>query len=515
MGTSNYNLPKISGAASVKIPRDFNALADATDQMMKNEIDRRSEKKPTKRKAFITIIDDDGRREWVTNGHAQIVANHPNAKITLAINPNQLGAGSDQYLTDAQIDGFIANPQYEIINHGWNHQEPLTLTVDQLKANYEKEKQKFLQYGLNTYDYYCYPGYTPPPAEPNQVSNADLKNRLKQVYKCCLGNVNSKNNFIPFEMFEIRRDSAYIGQTTKNYIDWCIENETWCVIFGHAWMASQNATALNDILTYIDEKVAAGLIQYTTVKSMVDTHQNMFDLGNGQSNADRFVLDEQGNLDFTVRGRSINDIINDIKTLKTTVSFPAVAFSNQALTAYKENSITVEVMLYADALKLGLPDAGLVKTIRYKVPAITTTDNFHEQTYIQAVTGLMWTRYWKLQKGISTWYPWMPVGPVNVSDTTRPRFANVGTTAFNRTINKPIWAKVGGATPNKTNARSTAFNAGDVVSISGSCFLAVTAGTTAATEPTWATDTYFVDGTVTWVYISATAVWSDATGATV
>lgn len=35
MGTSNYNLPKISGVASVKIPRDLNALADAVDENLK------------------------------------------------------------------------------------------------------------------------------------------------------------------------------------------------------------------------------------------------------------------------------------------------------------------------------------------------------------------------------------------------------------------------------------------------------------------------------------------------
>ncbi len=37
MGTINYNLPKITGMASVKIPRDFNALADAVDAVLKDQ----------------------------------------------------------------------------------------------------------------------------------------------------------------------------------------------------------------------------------------------------------------------------------------------------------------------------------------------------------------------------------------------------------------------------------------------------------------------------------------------
>lgn len=40
MGTSKYNLPKIDGLASAKIPRDFNALADAVDTTVSNEINR-------------------------------------------------------------------------------------------------------------------------------------------------------------------------------------------------------------------------------------------------------------------------------------------------------------------------------------------------------------------------------------------------------------------------------------------------------------------------------------------
>lgn len=40
MGTNNYNLPLISGLSSVKVPRDFNALSNAIDDVMKLEIQR-------------------------------------------------------------------------------------------------------------------------------------------------------------------------------------------------------------------------------------------------------------------------------------------------------------------------------------------------------------------------------------------------------------------------------------------------------------------------------------------
>lgn len=40
MGTENYDLPKIDGSSSVKVPRDFNALADAIDTNLSREIER-------------------------------------------------------------------------------------------------------------------------------------------------------------------------------------------------------------------------------------------------------------------------------------------------------------------------------------------------------------------------------------------------------------------------------------------------------------------------------------------
>lgn len=40
MGTGNYNLPLISGTASVKVPRDFNALANAVDGNLYKEVSR-------------------------------------------------------------------------------------------------------------------------------------------------------------------------------------------------------------------------------------------------------------------------------------------------------------------------------------------------------------------------------------------------------------------------------------------------------------------------------------------
>lgn len=40
MGTNNYNLPLVSGTASAKVPRDLNALSEATDATIKSEVQK-------------------------------------------------------------------------------------------------------------------------------------------------------------------------------------------------------------------------------------------------------------------------------------------------------------------------------------------------------------------------------------------------------------------------------------------------------------------------------------------
>jgi hypothetical protein len=457
-----------------------------------------------KRKAFITVMDDDGNVAYFNNGHYDVLLSHPNAKMSLALNPIQFGAGNANYFTDAQLNTLKANPQIEIVNHGW-YGEPLDYTEAELQTNYDLEKSKMIEYDLGNYDYYVYSGYSPPAS----VNNGALKDRLRKLYKCCLMNVGSADNYIPFESMEVKRINAYGGASTKAYIDWCVENGAWCVIFGHAWMSGQsNPAVLDDILTYIDGKVTDGLLEYATVKEMVDNYSNIIEVGNGVPGADKFILGRNGDVNFTVQGENINEVVK-----KVPAYLPSV-FSNSALTDYPINSTTIEYIDYTNAVKYGLPDAGIVITTRYKNTGITI-DAFHEQRYVQSAYGNVWTRSWRTQKDVDCWYPFLPISPSSVTTATRPRYANVGLSVFDSTLIKPIWCKTRGCTANKETARSTAYNSGDIVNNAGFFYMAVIGGITGASEPAWLQDNAFVDGTVTWVYISTAAVWVDANGATV
>ena len=209
-----------------------------------------------KRKAYWTIIDDDAKADFFTK--LKPVFDAHNLKASVAINANYIGAAG--YMTWAQIEQLHAEG-YEILNHGWEGVSPEKLTLEQLQANYALEKANFIEHGLDTYDYYVYSGVQP-------VGDATLKNKLSQVYKCSFANTGSKDNYIPFDAYEIRRYGSFLGAATKSLVDSMVANMGYCVLFGHSYTPEYTVELLDDILTYIETK---GLtITYSTAKNMVD-----------------------------------------------------------------------------------------------------------------------------------------------------------------------------------------------------------------------------------------------------
>ena len=152
-----------------------------TDTMLsatgvKAKIKQNTHKTSIIRKAAIIFVDDDASNIWSSGGYAAVLAAHPLAKVSLAVNPDWVG--NDGKLTWSNLDAYMATGQYELVNHGAGHLEPLSMTPEQLQAQYATESSIFAAHGYaDAANYYVYAGYTPPPAAPNQVKNADLKNR--------------------------------------------------------------------------------------------------------------------------------------------------------------------------------------------------------------------------------------------------------------------------------------------------------------------------------------------------
>lgn len=464
-------------------------------------LEERKNKTGINRKCYLTIIDDDGRIELFTK--LKPILDKHNVKISIAINPNFIG--QTNYMTWEQVIQ-MKNEGHEIINHGWIGKEVTLMTVEEMKAFYLQEKAKFEEKGLgNGYDYFVYSGTQP-------VGDVVTKNKIKEVYKCSFANYQSKQSYIPFDHYEVKRYPIQLSNV-KTYVDYCIENNAYCVLMSHSYVPELTAEFLDDLLTYIKSK---SNVEFKLAKYMIDNFENQFE--NGNTGGDYFLLDKNGNIDFSVQGISINDTVKNVSLLNKRTMFSTNYFTNKRINEYEANSITVEIIESAYAKSLGLPEAGMITTLRWYNPLVSQHLCWTYQEYNCFNSSEKWLRKWNLARDRWDWFT--PLSNVSLTTANRPRYVEQGMSIFDNTLGKPIFCKTKGYKPNKTIARSTAFVVGDVVYSSKlyANVLCIQAGTTGTEEPTtWNSGTgkTTTDGTVIWEWVGTDCVWVDGSGTVV
>ena len=483
---------------NLKLTHDIETINSQMDNIVQKE-NIKTQKTGVNRKCYLTIIDDDGRVELFTK--LKPIFDKHNVKISIAINCNFIG--QPNYMTWEQIIQ-LKNEGHEIINHGWIGKEVTLMTIEEMKAFYQQEKAKFVEKGLgNGYDYFVYSGNQP-------VGDVVTKNKIKEVYKCSFANYQSKQSYIPFDHYEIKRYPIQLSNV-KSYIDYCIENNAYCVLMSHSYVNELTSDFLDDLLNYIKSK---SNVEFKLAKYMIDNFENQFE--NGNTGGDYFYLDKNGNLDFSIQGMSVNDIVRNINISSKKNNFSTTYFSNKRIDEYEPNSVTIELIESKYAKQIGLPDAGMVTTTRWFNPILSSHLCWATQEYICFNSSEKWLRKWNLARDRWNWFT--PLS--NVSSENRPRYSETGMAIFDKTLGKQITCKTKGYKPNTKIARTTPFIVGDVVYVPKlyANALCIQAGTTGAEEPTkWNSGTgkTTTDGTVIWEWVGADSVWVDGSGAIV
>ena len=443
----------------------------------------------TERKPYYTLIDDDGTNQFKTI--LKPLLDQYGLKCTLAINPGMVGTGDRMGWADIEL---LASQGFEIVNHGWMHEDPANLTIEQLKSNYELEKQAFIDHGLTNYDYFVYPNVM-------DWKNTELINKIQQVYKCCYANTDAPDNYLPFDPYVIKRPYIADQTTTIQEINKTIENVGYCALFGHAWMTTYNTTYLKQNLQYLVNN--SSKITYATVKDMIDNFGAIIHLGN--VGGDNFTVDKNGNVDFSVGGKKLRDLTN--------VNITSLFNKDTLISGYRKNSLSISRIIYADATSLGLPDVGTVKTFRFD----GDNNDYHAyQEYSSASNLSIYRRRWLHNLG--RWeHFFSPVSGVNVTTVNRPKHIYQGGMIFDTTLLKPLWARRSGFNVNpQLIARNTAYTVGQYVYTgSSSIYRCSVAGTTADVAPAYNEGTVDVvtnDGTAQFKWVGLSVQWNDATG---
>jgi len=487
------NRPFIKVDVTENINQKFDKI-DAQLADISQEQKKLKEFSVTDKKLYVTLMDDDGRTDFLTK--VKPILDEYDVKMTLAINSGLVGTSG--FMTWEQLQQLKAEG-HEILNHSMGTYGTVAdVTLEQLLGYYQQEKDAFTSHGFDTYDYFIYSGTMP-------WQDADVRNKVSSVYKCCFANSDAPVNYIPFDNFAIHRGSLSYNPIAT--IDKYLAMGTgYLVLFGHAWMYSD--TDLQIVRSAIEYLLSKN-VTFVTAKQMVDNFSNIINLGNlGQ---DKFLLDQNGNVNFSLNGKNINDLTN--------MFFETQNFSGKPITDYRKNSITVEKVGGTFAT-WGLPQSGIVKTYRFD------DDRFSFQEFSQLGEANLWRRSWddtnKEWANLGYFYP---VSGVSVSTANRPKFIKRGMMIYDYTLNKMIFAQGDGFNlPYVQVARNTAYTLGTYVNTStdsgitnNRLYECVVAGTTASTSPTYTTTKGDIttDGTAQFKYIGDRVVYRDALGTVV
>lgn len=243
------------------------------------------------RRAFITIIDDDGKSEFYDVYKSIIEAGY---KITCAIDPvNWTGVATgfmdwDQVheLKDLGCE-FVVHGAYpwlfpkQDINEGYE-------SANALRAYFRACQDKFKEEGLDGWSIGVY---------PQSNNNHDTRTVVKEYFKCVFGGTpptgESVVNVSPITTFRIYRmagighsdgSSEYELQVYKDAIDETLAKRGWLVILNHSQydFTPERKQKLIDILDYAR---SVGVTDVSTEKGF-EIFRNILEIGDFNNKSD-------------------------------------------------------------------------------------------------------------------------------------------------------------------------------------------------------------------------------------
>lgn len=322
----------------------------------------------------ISIIDDDGSTTFLTQLKPLLTAR--SMVCDLAVNIGYVDDGvTENKLSGAQLS-TLQTEGYGILNHGWEHDAPATLTDAELATNYASEKTKFELLGFANYDYYVYPGVM-------TTGNLTLKNKLKKYYKCNICNTGAPYNNYALDLMELNRGALPLTapnlDTATAYLNKCYREGLWAILFIH----SSNIVDNQYIEDLLDIIVANGWT-ITPTKTVIDNYTNVIELGN--KGGSHFFLDENGNASFSESNPKI--IFDD--TIRASI------------VNYRPNCVTEQIVAYNSIADMPVVETGTLETHRF---GNYDTDRYAFQTFKTFNTNDQWFR--RLDTDAVTWLPWI------------------------------------------------------------------------------------------------------------
>jgi peptidoglycan/xylan/chitin deacetylase (PgdA/CDA1 family) len=258
----------------------FNGLLAETATNMNRELISRRNRKP-----MISIIDDDGRVEFLTKWVP--ILEEKDFKISIAVVTSFPGLGS--YMTWDQLGLLKKDYGVELVNHSHTHPNLGELTEDLVRTEF-KSSTEILKAKGYSFDIMVYPG-----GSQNEI--------VRQVCReyCRTGIYTADGvNTAPIETFKLSRQPLMPGtgemDTVESYtafIDEAIANNGWIVFMTHSQYTSFDAAKINAVIDYANTHN----IEWVNISEGLDNIGNLIDIGDytaRETNAEYTILDADG-----------------------------------------------------------------------------------------------------------------------------------------------------------------------------------------------------------------------------
>lgn len=332
-----------------------------------------------RRKAIMTLVDDDGREHVYRL--LKPVIEELQVPITSCLVTNKMESGDKEWLNLNQVMELKNTGLFELCSHTANHAALATLTEEQQREEMRVSKKWLRKYGLCD-DLIVYP----------YGSVNDITRKVaREFYRAGVWIAdNNAVNYPPFATYYLQR--VYIEgavELCKQKIDEAIENDGW-VIFGmHCHYQNWRAEDLKTIVNYAKSRG----IEIVSLSEGLNRMGNILDVG------DTYFTTTPNTIGIDCSGKTFGMDIG--KVIYRLNGYYGFSYTPSTLPSYYDKGkCTIVNINSASALNDGFPEGKAGTLFTYRISE--SSDVFTYQEYWIARTN---KRYYRNAYSTTSWNP--------------------------------------------------------------------------------------------------------------
>lgn len=346
---------------SSQLAQNVHQIVEVKDKVNRELISKRN------RKPMITIIDDDGRTDFLTKWEP--ILKEKTCKVDIAVITGWVG--NSGYMTWEDLERLKAAYDIDLVNHTHTHRYLADISESEMRWEMENSVRILKERG-HSHDIMVYP----------YGSNNAIVRQVTREY-CRTGiNISGGVNTPPLETFRLFRQGLTPQTGTMSpaevytqYIDEAIAKNGWIIFMNHSQYSPMDVNIIKAVIDYANSKG----IEWVHTREGLDRIGNLIDTGD-------YVASAQGS-EFTIL--DANGVLHSKTNSKDyRLGETNSVTVNSLITDFQPKSTTI--CQITSAIATGFPEnkAGILETFR------GGSDSYSYQQYRIYNSNNVYKRFW-------------------------------------------------------------------------------------------------------------------------